>query len=82
MVIVAILVAGQVADGLTYTLARHGVELNPLMAALGGSALVLKLAGAAVVGLLAWRLRGHPRTLLWVAVVGWLGALSNFSGFG
>jgi len=82
MILVGILVLGQIADGLTYTLARSGVELNPLMAALGGSALTLKFAAAAVLGLLAWRLRGHPKTLLWMGAVGWFGALSNFTGYG
>ena len=82
MIVVGILVLGQVADGLTYTFAHNGVELNPLMAALGGSALTLKFAGAAVVGLLAWRLRRHPRMLIWLGAVGWFGALSNFSGYG
>jgi hypothetical protein len=78
---VGILVLGQVADGLTYTFARNGVELNPLMAALGGSAIALKFAGAIMVGLLAWRLRHHPRILLWLGAVGWFGALSNLGGY-
>jgi hypothetical protein len=82
MVLVGILVLGQIADGLTYTLAHNGVELNPLMAALGGSAVVIKLASVPLVGLLAWRLRRRPQLLLWLGAWGWLGALSNFSGYG
>ena len=82
MVFVGILALGQVADGLTYTFAHNGVELNPFMAALGGSALALKFAAAPLVGLLAWRLRHRPQILLWLGAVGWFGALSNFSGYG
>ncbi len=82
MVLVVILILGQLADGLTYTLAHHGVELNPFMAALGGSALALKLPAAAVLGLIAWRLRRHPQVLLWLGAVGWFGALTNFGGYG
>lgn len=82
MSFVVILVLGQFADGLTFTLAHNGTELNPVMAGLGGFVLPVKFAGAAVLGLLAWRLRGHPRALLWLGTVGWLGALSNFSGYG
>jgi hypothetical protein len=81
LILVGILVLGQLADGFTYSLAHNGIELNPLMAALGESAPTLKFAAAGVVALLAWRLRHHPRTLLWLGVVGWFGALSNFSGF-
>ena len=82
MVFVGILVLGQIADGLTYTLAQNGVELNPFMVALGGSALTLKFAVVApLVGLLGWRLRRRPQLLLWLAAVGWFGALSNFSGY-
>jgi hypothetical protein len=80
MVLVGILVLGQVADGLSYTLARNGVELNPFMAALGASALAVKFAALAVLTVLAWRLRHHPRTLLWMGAVGWFGALTNFTG--
>jgi hypothetical protein len=36
------------------------------MAHLGGLVLPVKLVGATVVGFLAWRLRGHPRALLWM----------------
>jgi hypothetical protein len=82
MVFVGILVLGQIADGLTYTLARNGVELNPFMAALGGTAVALKLVVVApFVGLLGWRLRRHPHLLLWLAAFGWLGALSNLGGY-
>jgi len=82
MILVGILVLGQVADGLSYTLARHGVELNPFMAGLGESALTVKLAAVVVLGLVAWQLRHRPRTLLWLGAVGWFGALSNFTGYG
>jgi hypothetical protein len=82
MYLVGLLVLSQVADGLTYTLARNGHELNPVMAHLGADVLLVKFAAALVVGLLAWRLRGHPRALLWMGVVGWVGALSNFTGYG
>ena len=81
MYLVGLLVMSQVADGLTFTLAHHGVELNPLMAHLGGLVLPVKLVGATVVGFLAWRLRGHPRALLWMGAVGWIGALSNYTGY-
>jgi hypothetical protein len=82
MVFVGILVMGQIADGLTYTLAHNGVELNPFMAALGGSAVALKLAVVApLVGLLGWRLRRRPQLLLWLAALGWFGALSNLGGY-
>jgi hypothetical protein len=82
MVPVAVLLLSQLADGLTYTLAREGVELNPLMAGLEGGALPVKLAGAALAGLLAWRLRHRARVILWIAAFGWFGALSNFTGAG
>ena len=82
MVLVGIFVLGQIADGLTYTLAHNGVELNPLMAALGGSALSVKFALAPFVGVLAWRLRRRAQIVLWLGAVGWFGALSNFSGYG
>ena len=81
MYLVKLLVMSQVADGLTFTLAHHGVELNPLMAHLGGLVLPVKLVAATLVGFLAWRLRGHPRALLWMGAVGWIGALSNFTGY-
>lgn len=80
MVLVGILVMGQIADGLSYTLAKNGVELNPFMAALGASALTVKFGALAVLAIIAWRLRHRPRTLLWLSAVGWLGALTNFTG--
>lgn len=82
MMLVLVLVLGQVADGLTYLHARNGFELNPVMAALGGAAVLVKLAGTGALGAIAWRLRRHPRFLLWIGAVGWFGALTNFSGFG
>jgi hypothetical protein len=51
------------------------------MAHLGGEVLLVKFAAASVVGLIGWRLRAHPRALLWMGVVGWVGALSNFTGY-
>ncbi len=81
MYLVGLLVLSQVADGLSYTLAHNGVELNPLMANLGAFALPVKFMAAGVVGYLAWRLRAHPRALLWMGAVGWIGALSNFTGY-
>lgn len=82
MYLVGLLVLSQVADGLTYMLAHNGIELNPFMAQLGWHAIPVKFAGAAIIGLLALRLRGHPRSLLWMGAVGWIGALSNFTGYG
>lgn len=82
MVLVLVLVLGQLADGLTYLHARSGIELNPFMAAFGVSAVFVKLAGTGALGAIALRLRRHPRILLWIAAVGWFGALTNFSGFG
>lgn len=81
MYLVGLLVLSQVADGLTFTLAHNGVELNPLMAHLGGLVLPVKLIGATVAGSIAWRLRDHPRALLWMGALGWIGALSNFTGY-
>jgi hypothetical protein len=81
MYLVGLLVLSQIADGLSYMLARKGHELNPVMAHLGGGVLLLKFGAALIVGILARRLRGHPRALLWMGVVGWVGALSNFTGY-
>ena len=81
MYLVGLLVLSQVADGLSFTLAHNGVEQNPLMGNLGAFVLPVKFMAAAVVGYLAWRLRAHPRALLWMGAVGWIGALSNFTGY-
>jgi hypothetical protein len=83
-VTVALLAAlGQVADALSFPLALgHGVELNPVATALlaaGGLGLVWAVKGlaAAALGVSAHRLP-HRRTVwLWLAVVGFVGCLSN-----
>jgi hypothetical protein len=81
-VTLAILVAlGQVADGLAYQLARgHGVEANPGMAGLDpGLILAIKLAGGLVLAIGSFALvrRNRTRLVSWIAVVGFVGALTE-----
>lgn len=81
---VPLLVAlSQVADALSWPLALgHGMELNPMAAALlaaGGLALLWAAKGAAAVALgSAATIYPKRRAIwLWLAVVGYVGCLSN-----
>jgi hypothetical protein len=76
----------QLADGLAFQLANgHGVELNPGAALMNGAfgpstILAMKVATAIVVGIGSYALlrRNHGRRLvLWLAVVGFVGAFSE-----
>jgi hypothetical protein len=78
-----LVVAGQLADGLAYQLARgHGVELNPGMAVLitasGPHAIiVVKAAFGLVLGIGAKALERHRSVVAWLAVAGFVGAASE-----
>jgi hypothetical protein len=83
MTIPALLALSQIADLLSFPLALgHGVEGNPLAAWLlvaggFGTLAVLKSLAAVALGLSA-HLYPKRRTLwLWLAVVGYVGCLSN-----
>lgn len=76
----------QLADGLAFQLANgHGVELNPAASMMNGAfgpttILLIKLATAVVVGVGSYVLlrRNHGRrVVLWLAVVGYIGAFSE-----
>ena len=85
MTVPALLVLSQLADALSWPLALgHGTELNPLAAALlaaGGLAAVLAVKGLAAAALgLGAAAYPHRRSLwLWLALVGYVGALSNLA---
>ncbi len=83
MTLSLLVVAGQVADGLAYQLANgHGVELNPGMALLIGVAgphaiLALKTVFGLVLGIGAKALDRHPHVVAWLAVAGFVGAMTE-----
>lgn len=74
---------GQLADGLAYQLAHgNGTELNPAAALLIGAfgpfaILAVKIAGGAVLGVGALALRRHRRFVSWLAILGFIGALTE-----
>ncbi len=76
----------QLADGLAFQLANgHGMELNPGAATMNGAfgpmtILVMKVATAIILGIGSYALlrRGRGRRLvLWLAVVGYVGAITE-----
>lgn len=80
MILPAILVLGQWADGLAFILVAHlPGEANPLMASIPPTTvLALKAAAAIVLGFGSWVLaRRHRALVAWMACVGWVGALTE-----
>ena len=83
---VALVVASQLLDGLTFALVRalgvSGREMNPLMAGLDThlglwAVEMAKLLGLVAISLGAMALRRHPRLLVALALVGTIGFLAN-----
>jgi len=78
-----LVIAGQLADGLAYQLAHgHGIELNPgmalLIAVFGPHAILcVKAAAGLVLGLGSVALDRHERLVTWLAVAGFVGAVSE-----
>ena len=83
MTVPALLVLSQLADGLSFGLAiGHGSELYPIGAALlaaGGLGLVWAVKGVAALacGLGAATMPDRRSLWLWLALVGFVGTLSN-----
>lgn len=82
MTLVALVILSQLADGLAYQLARtHGTELVPtsaLILAFGpGAMLAVKVAAGLVLGFGAFALRRRRALVASMALVGFVGALSE-----
>jgi hypothetical protein len=86
MTIALLAALSQLADGLAFQLANgHGIELNPGAATMNGAfgpmtILLMKVATAIVLGVGSYALlrrdRGR-RLVLWLAVIGYVGAFSE-----